>query len=214
MPKYEEVNLTIEKKGEKNGKFWIKGSDGEFYGGFCEWEGKSTDAYDEYTDVEEGQNVVITFSKSVGAGDKIYRNVRSINSSTQKPKVNPLYDQPKEFKPRNFDQEAYEKCCSLWTSSLLQKPNVTIKDCIALVETGMCWELFQAIKADGKKRFFEFSEPAGNPNLTTPFTSDGNTKPEELPTIQVQEPLIDACGNCGQRGANEGDGMHDCIPFK
>ncbi len=85
MPKYEEIELTVSKKGEKDSKYWIKGSDGEFYGGFRDFEGILTDGYNSFLELNEGDNVVITYSKSVGANDKIYRNVRSIHQSSRFP---------------------------------------------------------------------------------------------------------------------------------
>jgi hypothetical protein len=135
--------------------------------GFVEQQG-------EYEGKAVTYRTIRTFNKDIGNG------VANAQTPRQERFANPLYDKPKEFKPRNFDQEAYEKCCSLWASSLLEKPNVTIKDCIALVETGMCWELFQAIKTDGKKRFFEFSGTGGG--VSQVFAID-----PELPTIQVED---------------------------
>lgn len=52
-----------------------------------------------------------------------------------------------EVLPRNFDREAYEKCCSIWiAASLTGRPDVT-------PNFQLYWDLFQAIRADGEKRF-------------------------------------------------------------
>lgn len=77
---------------------------------------------------------------------------RANSSPTQPPKEN-----------RNWDKEAYEKCCSIWAAALLeagipvesergtdQAYVVGIKEWIVRERF---WNLFQAIRADGEKRF-------------------------------------------------------------
>lgn len=56
-----------------------------------------------------------------------------------------------------WEQQSYEKCLSLWASAALGQ-NVQVNNIITGVVTGAYWDLFQAIKADGKKRFFEFDK--------------------------------------------------------
>jgi hypothetical protein len=51
---------------------------------------------------------------------------------------------------RNFDKEAYEKCVSIWVKGELGQPIETV---IAKINSGYFWELFQAIRKDGEKRF-------------------------------------------------------------
>lgn len=48
---------------------------------------------------------------------------------------------------RNFEKEAYEKCCSIWAQG------ITLESALGHLERGDFWNLFQAIKADGEKRF-------------------------------------------------------------
>jgi hypothetical protein len=50
---------------------------------------------------------------------------------------------------RNFDKEAYEKCCSIWLAALLGRQNVSA----VTPDFEQFWNLFQAIRADGEKRF-------------------------------------------------------------
>ena len=157
-----------------------------------------------------------TFNEDIGQGVANHK----VQGATPQPNnftTNPLYDKP-EFKPRNFDQEAYEKCSSLWSASLLQRTGTTTKDAIAMVETGMCWELFQAIKADGKKRFFEFDKTTltGSDKPLTASIAQGDMV-EDLPTIQVQEDTTEwdktfNCEVCNAPGRTHGDG-HECLDF-
>lgn len=50
-------------------------------------------------------------------------------------------------KERNWDREAYEKCCSIWAAQL------QVEAAIEQIKNGDYWNLFQAIRADGEKRF-------------------------------------------------------------
>ena len=54
-----------------------------------------------------------------------------------------------ECKVRNFDREAYEKCCSIWLAAVFHN-NVSVPD-EGLFNT--FWNSFQAIRKDGEKRF-------------------------------------------------------------
>lgn len=93
-----------------------------------------------------------------------------------------------------WERQAYEKCCSLWAS------HGTIDQALDALNRGRFWDLFQAIKADGAKRF------SATPN------SVANLEPE-LPVIQQEElPVIQVCAICGTEGATVNDG-HECIPF-
>ncbi len=76
-----------------------------------------------------------------------------------------------------WEKQAYEKCCSRWAGSLLQRHETENVDVITYINNGYFWERFQTIKADGKKRFFaDFDKPA-----TAPVAN----APEKLPTIQA-----------------------------
>jgi hypothetical protein len=50
-----------------------------------------------------------------------------------------------------WERQAYEKCCSLCAAALIQ--NGGHKALEDIIEKRQFWELFQAIKADGAKRF-------------------------------------------------------------
>lgn len=108
----------------------------------------------------------------------IYSIMPPIDNPTPR---NPLYDKTphsgantaSQDKSETFwEQQAYEKCCSLWAASRLQA-NDSFEDILGVIKDGEFYKLFQAIKADGKKRFFVFSAA---------------DKIEEIPTIQIQEP--------------------------
>lgn len=142
------------------------------------------------------------FNKDIGNG---VANLTPRQERFSQP--NPLYDKPKE-EPKDdkfWEQQAYEKCCSLWIAAEIQAGNR--ENIHNLLESGVFWETFKAIKADGKKRFFEFDKPQGVQGASVD-TSQQFTSTQELPTIQVVQ-----CSNCGETGAIFEDGKHDCIPF-
>jgi hypothetical protein len=96
-----------------------------------------------------------------------------------------------------WEKQAYEKCCSLWINGLFSGGTDWKGDAMRrMLEDGVFWDIFQAIKADGKKRFFDFQASA------TP-----KVESEPLPIIDSTE-----CAVCGTPGFREDDG-HDCIPF-
>lgn len=64
---------------------------------------------------------------------------------------------------RNWDKEAYEKCCSIWATAVLERG----QDPVVSIDSGAFWRLFQAIRADGDKRFSP--EPAGKAALRQRF---------------------------------------------
>lgn len=160
------------------------------------------------------------FNKDIGNGvaNLTPRQERFVEGASVNMKLsNPLYDKPKE-EPKDdkfWEQQAYEKCCSLWIAAEIQAGNR--ENIHNLLESGVFWETFKAIKADGKKRFFEFDKPQGVQGASVD-TSQQFTSTQELPTIQVQENISEEwdktfnCTVCGTQGATHGDG-HDCIPF-
>jgi len=56
-----------------------------------------------------------------------------------------------EAPTRNFDREAYEKCCSIWAAAYIGRAETD--DVLVAISDGRFWELFQAIRKDGEKRF-------------------------------------------------------------
>ncbi len=105
-----------------------------------------------------------------------------------------------EASGRNWDKEAYEKCCSLWIASKLRDPNISHAELIGHIKGGVYFELFQAIKADGDKRFSPLRQAIekhapqvvdremikGMTNVIEPGEARPTFDPE-LPTIQVAD---------------------------
>lgn len=76
---------------------------------------------------------------------------------------------------RNFEREAYEKCCTNWCSALISK-GMTLTALNETIETGKLWDLFQNIKKDGEKRF------SGMETARAKFT-------DPLPVIQQEDEI-------------------------
>lgn len=111
-------------------------------------DGGMTVAFEQFQHYKVGELVGVSYKM---AGEK--GNIRSIMSFRP-----PMYDQVKPVttapvvKERNFDKEAYEKCCSIWAAADLGqgKSWIELNDNL---EKGFYWQLFQAIRKDGEKRF-------------------------------------------------------------
>lgn len=86
-----------------------------------------------------------------------------------------------------WERQAYEKCCSLWAAALLQKTG-ELELTRQAIQSGKFWEMFQAIKAEGAKKFFDFSKLNGEsePLPTIDVSEDPNTPwPKEAPPEDV-----------------------------
>src|SRR5882724_12935677 len=79
-----EVVITIKKIGSKDNKFWIQDTKDEYYSGFKEYQGTPNNEYGQLTmgnhgeAFKEGDAALVVFVKSLGANDKIYKNLRGI----------------------------------------------------------------------------------------------------------------------------------------
>jgi hypothetical protein len=78
-----------------------------------------------------------------------------------------------------WERQAYEKCCSLWAASELQRDGYTIDSAIQDLQSGHYYRLFQAIKADGAKQFSAM--PNGSPVRPAPMPDP------DLPSVQVED---------------------------
>ena len=84
MANKDRIVITIRKIGGTDNKYWIQDTNEEFYSGFKEWEGEMNKDYLELLNgnhgepFNEGDNVLIEFTKSVGKDDKIYKNIKGI----------------------------------------------------------------------------------------------------------------------------------------
>ncbi len=77
-----------------------------------------------------------------------------------------------------WEKQAYEKCLSLWSAALIQNGKL---DMLEQIKEGYFWELFQAIKAEGEKRFSPLRQSVERhaPRVITP---------EEPPIESYDEP--------------------------
>jgi hypothetical protein len=118
-----------------------------------------------------------SFNKDIGEGMK---NHQALNTPPQAEKPRGGANNASSVKSESFwEQQAYEKCCSLWGASLLQRLDKPNPELIVghYIETGVFHRLFQAIKADGAKRFSPVSdEPV-------------KTEPEVVPTLHADEDM-------------------------
>lgn len=164
MPNYEKATITITSIGEKDNKFWIKDEHGEIYSAFKDYQGQVKDVWNQFQfgnhneRFTEGTVANISFTKSVGKDDKIYKNLTSIfpASGVAQPAQKPLQNAPSGSqgtieKPRNYEREAYEKCCSIWAAAEIQKNG--LNEALISVNNGVFYDLFQLIKKSGEKYF-------------------------------------------------------------
>jgi hypothetical protein len=137
--------------------------------GFVEQDG-------EYEGKKVTYRTIRVFNKDIGQG---VANHQAQTSTT-------LY-QAKNSELKNdkfWEQQAYEKCCSLWASADIQNGVQTGHIIDNVINQGMYWKLFQAIKADGKKRFFVYSEKPSLQIPPEPINGYQESTLDELPTIQ------------------------------
>lgn len=142
-------------------------------------ENKQTEAYGTVT-----YRTIRTFNKDIGNG--VANHQAQVTQSV--PQGHNSHSQTLKD-DKFFQQLAYEKCCSLWLASLLQSQGLfqTFPDSEKQIFDSF-WTYFQAIKADGKKRFFEFDiSVAANGGKGVDVNGVGIKEPlpEELPTIQA-----------------------------
>jgi len=105
----------------------------------------------------------------------------------QKPVQKPLPLQASQFKERNWEREAFEKCCSIWAAALIQHmgPDGFPTAKVAAWE-GNFYNLFKEIKDAGEKYFDNPLREAvakAAPNIVQPEIP----LPEELPVLQENE---------------------------
>jgi hypothetical protein len=198
--------ITIKKIGEKENKFWIQDTNGEFYSSFKTYEGNNNQEYNQLLfgnhnePFQEGDTVVVTYTKTVGANDKIYKNLKSIfpvtngfgvpNSS--QPQEEPRGEAPSasQTTSRNWDREAYEKCCSIWAAALMDKEGHSMS--ISLIEQGYFYDLFQAIRQSGYEKFEAKTGEVVGKSATDSSKAAfdrGMARAQELPTIQQDDDI-------------------------
>jgi len=221
---YEKSTIQIESCGETKDKlkFFIKDTQGNWYTAFKAYNGVEKDVYSQFKmgnhgqPFKKGDTANISFKKTVGKDDQIYRNLASIfptddlpvidnetrqelPSSPQGEKSSPgaeynatgpsgryqdshlheINRQNREayFKanpPRNWEREAYEKCCSIWAAGLMQREGASLEFVNGWIGSGGFYKLFQAIKQSGEKHF---EKAVDQPNVPEEVEMDGSDIP-------------------------------------
>lgn len=211
--KYPTANITLSSIEDKGLTLKIKDSEGKSW---TLWKNEyqtnqPSEAYEGLMNYKIGETFGVTYGeKQEEYQGKSYtkRTIYSILPPVSNPSpatsTNPLYSKSEPAKDDKFwEQQAYEKCLSLWAAAEIQSGNELTKLVDNKIFFQASWELFKAIKAEGKKQFFDF----------TPSRSETTERPD-LPIIDSETPALSelGCVVCGMSGVVADDG-HDCIPF-
>ncbi len=148
------TNLVIQSVEDKGTQIKFKGSDNKTYSFFKnKRDGGMTVAYQSFQKFKVGETICVNYKDD--ESDKypgtVFHTVISVKAADGVParKETPQYVAvPSSPAGRNYEQEAYVKCCSIWPAK-----EATSFNAINLINEGAYWKLFQAIKADGEKRF-------------------------------------------------------------
>lgn len=186
-------------------------------------DGNVSAAWSQLEKISVGQQLQIAFVEQQGdyEGKPVtYRTIRNFNTdiggglqitplSTQKPRYEaPAKPQGQSGESRNWDKEAYAKCCSIWAAQDII--NGGVEGAITNLENNHYWNLFIKIKEDSEKRFSPLAQAAlkANPNFFPP-------KPTERPlTDEVIAEKIAA----GEKAFEEipelyGDNLMEGVPY-
>jgi hypothetical protein len=193
MSKYPSTNITLSSLEDKGLTVKIKDSEGRSWHVWkADYNNKAamSDAWEALQQIKIGESFGVKYGEKEESYNgknytkrTIYEILPVVANPTEPSKINPLYNKAEkrpEIKDNRFwEQQAYEKCCSLWAAEYED-----VRLAIDAIESGKFWELFQAIKADGKKRFFEFSGTVGGTK-----TDFATKESEPLPTVDINEDL-------------------------
>ena len=212
MPKNPSKVITIEATSDKpdSPKFSIKGTDGNWYSQFKQWEGEDKLVYSQFKTgnnggpFKKGDTVLVSYTLGEYNGEVQYK-LQSIfpsngtpEPSKSSPGPNPsVSDRPEsipiprngyDVSTRNFEKEAYEKCCSIWAAALYQNFSAE-RDPVKFIKEGWFWNTFQAIKADGDKRFATGWDKAVKTFKTEKATVTARVldESEEFPPIEAYD---------------------------
>jgi len=236
--KREQKLITIKRifNKEEENKFSLQDLEGEYYGGWKSYQDVMNTEYNQLLHgnhnepFREGDQALIEFTKSVGANDKIYKNLKAIYPASTTPNrlETPIaqfgFSTPREKyedselheinrknrdsyfaanPPRNFEQEAYVKCCSIWAAAHIQAgeritgpqpPNGPEQlYIINRIQFGDFWELFQIIKKDGEKRFSPLRQAVENKKtgfterVKDAYLETQGQEPDDEPPIEAFE---------------------------
>jgi hypothetical protein len=193
------TTITIEGVEQKNNKLTLVAHDKKRYGFWMtKKDGSDSAPYLQFKsmDLKQGDSVFIgyvlepyTDSRGVNREALKIINFRETSekptqtaSQPQTPRSGQNYASG-EVSGRNWEKEAYEKCCSIWAAALYGGGFDSNKDPVNFIKEGYFWNTFQAIKADGEKRF--------NPSPLRQAVQAHAPKvvADELPTIQQDEAM-------------------------
>lgn len=119
--------------------------------------------------------IVRSLNPDIGNGHRQYVG----SQSTKSPNLGQNNASSEPYKERNWEREAYEKCCSIWSAAHIQAGDINAAT--SALENGWYLKLFQAIKQSGEKNFepskFRQIVQEKAPRVIEP----------DLPTIQQDE---------------------------
>ena len=153
MKQYQTLNGIVEAISNKpeSKTYSIKVGD-KWLGGFKKEYQTENDSlgYQQVKDgsIKRGSLVYIKYSQSV-YNDKIMYNIAELIGQEGDYGKSGEVKETTEYKPRNYEREALEKCTTLWAGKYLTtKP---IDEVIKMVESDKFHELFKAIKSSGER---------------------------------------------------------------
>lgn len=165
------ATITIEAVVDKGKKLSIKGNDGSRVSTYSVWkskqDGSDSQTYAQFKTMDLGVGstvyvgyVIDEFTTNINGLDKRVQSKKIINfretnevpsQSSQRPespRIGQNNASSEVIKDSLFyERLAYEKCCSLWAQGMSEDA------ALDRIQSGKFYQLFQAIKADGTKRF-------------------------------------------------------------
>jgi hypothetical protein len=169
-------NIEAKMASTGNMKYILTDSDKNKYFFWQKNKGEDSNVYLSFTgmEVKKGDTVAIGYTekdesfinregKTINYTDRFILGLREANgvpTSNSSSRTQSLRGEapnasqtPSSLGTRNWDREAYEKCCSIWAAASLQRPEMTISGVINGIESGNFYKLFQAIRQSGYEKF-------------------------------------------------------------
>jgi hypothetical protein len=152
-------------------------------------------------DGKPGSTVEIWFREVLNKHGGTSRYISSFKETIGQPPVsadvNPKVVHTTPYRPNSsvtespkddafYEKLAYTKCCSIWAAAVMGNKAMDMWNIEDEIATGKFWKIFQAIKADGDKRFSPLRAAIEKhaPEVVKPT--------EDLPTTQVDDGAMDS----------------------
>jgi hypothetical protein len=169
-------------------------------------DGSTSTAWTQLQDIQVGETVSVGYAEQAGTMQDgtpfTSRIVRAFDKDLGNGRKNyighnpaPLAGKPSQgqnLKPSEplkdqafWDKQAYEKCCSLWAAAVITHKGYSSEQVISsFLMTDSFWNLFQAIKADGEKRFATGWAKAEAIYKTSTIQQEAQDTQEEEPPLE------------------------------